>query len=114
MQVHYLEIVTDDVDGVCETHAKLHGVAFSAGEPQLGGARTAQLSGGGVLGVRAPLSPTETPVVRPYALVADIEATVAAATAAGALVALPPMKLGDHGTCAILIQGGVQLGLWQR
>jgi hypothetical protein len=35
MQIQYLEIVTPDVDAVCATHARLHGVSFS--EPQAGG-----------------------------------------------------------------------------
>ena len=55
MQVHYLEIVTKDVDAVCATYAQLHGVSFSDPDAGLGGARTAALSDGGMLGVRAPM-----------------------------------------------------------
>ena len=55
----------------------------------------------------------EKPVVRPYILVEDIEATVAAAADSGAEIAVPPMKLAGHGTCAIVIQGGIESGLWQ-
>jgi len=44
----------------------------------------------------------------------DIESAVAAAADAGANVALPPMKIPGHGTCAIYIEGGVEHGLWQR
>lgn len=113
MQIQYLEIVTTDVDGVCATYAQLYGAKFCDGEAVLGGARTAALSGGGMLGVRPPLSPTEEPVVRPYVLVDDIESAVAAAVKSGAEVAHPPMELPGHGTFAILIQGGNQHGLWQ-
>ena len=79
----------------------------------LGGARTATLEDGGMVGVRGPLRDTEDPVVRPYILVEDIQAAVDVAAQSGAQVALPPMPLGDHGTCAIVIQGGIECGLWQ-
>ena len=69
MRIHYLEIVTPDVDATCATYARLHGVKFSAPEAGLGNARTAPLPGGGLLGVRAPMHETEQPVVRPYLLV---------------------------------------------
>jgi len=113
MQVQYLEIVTPDVDAVCAQYSKVHGVTFGDPEPNLGGARTAKLTGGGMLGVRGPLRENETPVVRPYVLVNDIAAAVAAAADAGAKIALPPMALPGHGTCAIVIQGGIECGLWQ-
>ena len=113
MQVHYLEIVTKDLDAVCATYAKLHGVTFGDGDAGLGGARTAPLPGGGMLGVRAPMHETEEPVVRPYLLVDDIAAAAAAAVEQGAEIAHPPMELPGHGTFAIFIQGGIHHGLWQ-
>lgn len=114
MQVDYLEIVTPDVDAVCATYERLHGVTFGEPEPGLGNARTAVLSNGGRVGVRAPMHPAEEPIVRPYLLVDDIEAAAAAAVEAGAVLAHPPMTLPGHGTFAILIQGGINHGLWQR
>ena len=114
MQIHYLEIVTKDVDAVCTTYAQLHGVMFGAGDAGLGGARTATLPGGGLLGVRAPMHDTEEPVVRPYLLVDDIEAAAKAAVEAGGEIAHPPMEIPGHGTFAIFIQGGIHHGLWQR
>jgi len=113
MQIKYLEIVTKDVDVVCATYAQLYGVTFGAGDAVLGGARTAALPDGGMLGVRAPMRETEEPVVRPYLLVNDIESAVAAAAKSGAQIAHPPMELPGHGTFAIFIQGGIQHGLWQ-
>ncbi|MEW6322476.1 MAG: hydroxylase [Acidobacteriota bacterium] len=114
MKVHYLEMVTPDVEGLCAQLSAVHGVTFGDPAPALGGARTATLDGGGVLGVRGPLHSTEEPVVRPYVLVDDIDASVAAAAAAGATVALPRMDLPGYGTCAIVIQGGIHCGLWQK
>lgn len=113
MKIHYLEIVTTEVEAVCQTYAQLHGVAFGEGDPNLGGARTAKLANSGMLGVRAPMHDAEKPVVRHYLLVEDINATVDAAAKSGATVALPPMELPGHGTCAIVIQGGIEFGFWQ-
>ncbi|XGB63614.1 hypothetical protein L0991_05960 [Vibrio chagasii] len=79
MKVQYLEIVTPEVDTVCATYAQIYDVKFSDADVNLGGARTAKLSNGGVIGVRGPLRETEEPVVRHYTLVKDIEAAVNAA-----------------------------------
>ncbi len=113
MQIQYLEIVTKDVDAVCATYAQLHGVTFGDGDAGLGGARTAALPDGGLLGVRAPMHEAEEPVVRPYLLVDDVEAAAKAAAEAGAEIAHPPMEIPGHGTFAIYVQGGIHHGLWQ-
>jgi predicted enzyme related to lactoylglutathione lyase len=113
MQIHYLEIVTKEVEAVCAAYALANGVKFGEPDAGLGNARTASLAGGGLVGVRAPLRETEQPVVRPYWLVKDIQAAVAAAVQAGAEVAHPPMEIPGHGTFAIYLQGGNDHGLWQ-
>ncbi len=113
MKIHYLEIVTPDVDAVCATYEALPGVTFGAPEAALGNARTAALDDGGLIGVRAPMSETEEPVVRPYLLVGDVEAAAKAAAAAGGEIALPPTEIAGRGTFAIYIQGGIHHGLWQ-
>jgi len=114
MQPDYLEIVTKDVDAVCVAYEAAHRVKFGAPDAGLGNARTAPMHGGGLVGVRAPLHESEEPVVRPYWLVDDIEAALAAAVEAGAVVAHPPLEIPGHGTFAIYFSGGVQHGLWQR
>ena len=113
MKVHYLEIVTPDVDATCAVYAQLHSVSFSDPEPGLGSARTAPLPDGGMLGVRAPMHEAEEPVVRPYLLVDDIEAAAQVAVEAGGEIAHPPMEIPGRGTFAIYIHGGVHHGLWQ-
>lgn len=114
MQIDYLEIVTPDVDAVCATYERVHGVTFGEPEAGLGNARTAVMANGGMIGVRAPMAESEEPVVRPYLLVDDIAAATEAAEAAGGMIAHPPMELPGHGTFAIFIQGGIHHGLWQR
>lgn len=113
MKVYYLEIVTTDVAAVCETYTQIEKVVFSEKIPTLGGARTAQMAEGGIIGIRAPMHENEMTVVRPYVLVKDIQAAVDAATKSGAQVAVPPMELGEFGKCAIIIQGGIESGFWQ-
>ena len=114
MQIHYLEIVTKEVDAVCAAYAATLGLHFGDPDAGLGNARTAALPGGGLVGVRAPMRESEEPVVRPYGLVDDLESAVATVVDAGAEIALPPMEIPGHGACAIYIEGGVQHGLWQR
>lgn len=111
--VHYLEIVTADVETTCSTLAELHGVRFGEPEAALGNARTAMLRGGGRIGVRAPMRADEESVVRPYVLVDDIEAAVKAAKDAGGEFAVLPTELPGHGRFAIYFQGGIQYGLWE-
>ena len=113
MKVQYLEIVTANVDAVCAAYEAALGVTLGPPEPLLGGARTAELADGSSVGVRAPLRDTEEPVVRPYWLVGDIHAALAAAAARGAFVAHSPLEIPGKGTFAIYIQGEVDHGLWQ-
>jgi len=113
MQAHYIEIVTEDVDGVCAAYAAMHGARFEEPNAALGNARTAALPGGGSIGVRAPMHETEEATIRPYWLVDDIQAAVQRAEESGAEIALPPMVIAGRGTIAIYIQGGVHHGLWE-
>lgn len=113
MKVQYLEIVTRDVAAVVAAYASALDVQFGAPDAGLGGARTASLPGGGLVGVRGPLRETEDPVVRPYWLVPDIDAALAAVVEAGGEIAHPPLEIPGHGTFAIYVQGGNDHGLWQ-
>ena len=114
--VGYLEIVTPDVDTVCEIYAAANGVEFSGPVAELGGARMAVLSSGrpAKVGIRAPMRDTEAPVVRPYLLVDDAAAAIEAVRAKGAEIAVPPMEIPGQGTCAIYLLGGVEHGIWQN
>lgn len=113
MKVQYLEIVTEDVDSVCAAYAAASGMEFGEPDPLLGNARTAMRGDGSMVGVRAPMHEAEAAVVRPYWLVSDIEAAVAAAVEAGGEIAHPPLEIPGHGTFAIYILGGNHHGLWQ-
>lgn len=111
--VHYLEIVTPEVDATCDALEKALGVIFGDPIPELGHARTAPMENGGRTGIRAPMGEAEEPVVRPYLLVEDIRAAVEAAQAAGAEIAMPPTEIPGQGTFAIYLLGGIQHAFWQ-
>lgn len=113
MRIQYLEIVTPDVEATCTGLEQMHGIRFGEAEAGLGNARTAELSDGGRIGVRAPMADHESPITRPYVLVDDIEAAVKAAEAAGAKIALPATEIPGHGMFAVYILGDIQHGLWQ-
>jgi len=114
LQIYYLEVVTNEVDAMCDVYTAANGLQFGQPDPGLGNARTAVIPGGSLVGVRAPLRETEEPLVRPYWLVDDIESAVAAAVEAGARLAIPPLEIPGHGTFAIYLLGGTEHGLWQR
>jgi predicted enzyme related to lactoylglutathione lyase len=114
MAVHYLEIVSHDVDAVAGLYERVHGLAFGAADPDLGQARVATLGDGSLIGIRRPLAAHESPITRMYFAVEDIEHATKLAAAHGATVAYPPTRQGARGMFAIVIQGDTQLGLWQR
>ena len=114
MGVHYLEIVSNDMDALCALYERVHGLSFSQPEPDMGQARVATRADGTLVGIRKPLAAHETPIMRTYLAVEDIQRAAQEAEAAGALIAYPPTRQGKWGSFAIVIQGGVQHGLWQR
>jgi len=113
MKVHYLEIVSHDVDAVCKAYEAAHSVSFSEPDEFLGGARTCTLHDGSIVGIRGPMRDTEEPVVRPYWLVDDIKHAVANVEAEGGEIAVPPMEIPGKGVFAIYILGSNDHGLWQ-
>lgn len=113
MKVHYLEIVSPDVDAVCLAYEAAHKTSFGAPDSALGGARTGVMVDGSIVGVRGPLQDSEKPVVRPYWLVDDIQQALAAVISKGGEVAHPPFELAGKGTFAIYKLGSVEHGLWQ-
>lgn len=111
--LHYLEIVTPEVEATCRMYAEICGWSFAPPEPALGNARVATLPGGALLGIRAPLSPEEAPVVRPYFRVPDLAAATQAAARHGGCLALDSMELPGRGRIAIQVLGDVQQGFWE-
>jgi predicted enzyme related to lactoylglutathione lyase len=113
VDIYYLEIVTPELDETCAALERAHNVTFGEPVPEFGNARMTALKTGGRLGVRAPMGEAEQPVVRPYALVDDIETAVEHVKTAGGTIAMPPTEIPGQGTFAIYFLGGIQHGLWQ-
>lgn len=113
MTVHYLEIVSDEAEALTGVYERVHGLSFGPPDADLGQARVATRADGTLVGIRKPLAVHEEPIVRVYLAVDDIERAVKQAEAHGALVAYGPTPQGRRGTFAIVMQGGVQHGLWQ-
>ena len=114
MAVHYLEIVSNDVDTLTGLYQRMHGLSFGPPDPDLGQARVATRVDGTLVGIRKSLAAHEQPVMRSYLAVEDIQQAVKKAEEHGATVAYPPTRQGQRGTFAVVIQGDVQHGLWQR
>jgi predicted enzyme related to lactoylglutathione lyase len=112
--VHYLEIVSDDADTLTALYQRLHGLSFGPPDPDLGQARVATRADGTLVGIRKPLAAHEHPIMRTYVAVDDIHHAVTEAEDHGATIAYPPTRQGPRGTLAIMIQGDVEHGLWQR
>ncbi|WP_249975817.1 VOC family protein [Vreelandella olivaria] len=113
MKVHYLEIVSLDIDAVCQVYESTHGTKFGAPDALLGGARICQLPDGSSVGVRGPLREIEEPVARPYWLVDDIDSAISNIEAQGAQIAMAPTEIPGKGKFAIYILGANEHGLWQ-
>jgi predicted enzyme related to lactoylglutathione lyase len=114
MAVHYLEIVSNDIDTLTALYQRMHGLSFGPPDPDLGQARVATRADGTLVGIRKPLAAHEQPIIRTYLAVDDIQQAVKKAEDSGAMIAYPPTRQGQRGTFAIVIQGDVQHGLWQR
>jgi predicted enzyme related to lactoylglutathione lyase len=114
MAVHYLEIVSNEADILTGLYQRMHGLSFGPPDPDLGEARVATQANGTLVGIRKPLAAHEQPIMRSYLAVEDIQQAVKKAEEHGAIVAYPPTRQGQRGTFAIVIQGDVQHGLWQR
>jgi predicted enzyme related to lactoylglutathione lyase len=114
MAVHYVEIVSPDVDKLLDLYQRVHGISFALPDPDLGQAHVAALPDGGLVGIRKPLAAHEQPIVRTYVAVDDIQQAAQKAEESGGIIAYGPTQQGQRGTFAIVIHGGVQHGLWQR
>ena len=98
MAVHYLEIVSNDVDTLTGLYQRMHGLSFGPPDPDLGQARVATRADGTLVGIRKPLAAHEQPIMRSYLAVEDIQQAVKKAHDSGATIASPPTRQGQWGT----------------
>lgn len=113
MDIHYLEVVSNDVDREISILAAAQGLTFGDPVMELGGARVADVPSGGMIGVRGPMHGGEKPVARPYFLTDALSDRVQALRELGAEIALESMEIPGRGTIAIYFVDGIEYGLWQ-
>ena len=114
MAVHYLEIVSNDVDTLTGLYQRMQGISFGPPDPDLGQARVATRADGTLVGIRKPLAAHEQPIMRSYVAVENIQQAVKKAEKHGATVAYPADPTGTAGDLCNRDSGDVQHGLWQR
>lgn len=51
--------------------------------------------------------------MRPFSLVDDFEASASSAVSPEAYLHVAPMKLHGDGWCTVIVQGGIEYGIWQ-
>ena len=111
--IHYLEVVTPDVEATRLLYATVFGWNFQPSVSELGNAAVAAMPGGSLCGIRAPLHAEELPVVRAYMRVTNLDAATQEAGRSGATILLESMDLAGWGKISIYEIGGLQHGLWQ-
>jgi predicted enzyme related to lactoylglutathione lyase len=106
---------TTDLDGAKAFYGGLFGwTAQVAEDPAAGGYTTFLKDGEQVAGAMTTMSPEQPVAWSTYVAVADADATMAKAEAAGAKPIMPPMDVMDIGRMAMFFDPtGAALGLWQ-
>ena len=111
----WVDLMTSDPDRSRAFYSQLLGWAIDEGRPEFGGYSNARSDGHLVAGIFPRMPEAQGPDVwSTYLRTADIDATVAAATAAGATVVAGPMAVAELGSMAVLIDpAGAAVGVWQ-
>ncbi len=112
----WADITVPDLEVARAFYGPLFGWEFEVGGPDTGSYTQAVVDGRRVVGLGEPLGddPAPPPAWCLYLATDELATTVAAATEAGAQVALPPMDVLDLGSMAVLVDAaGAAFGLWQ-
>ena len=111
----WVDLMSSDVDRSIAFYGELFGWTHDDPAEEFGGYVNFQLDGEAVAGLMAKQAGNPMPDVWSiYLGVADAEATVAAAKAAGSDVMAEPMAVGALGTMAVVVDaGGAVIGMWQ-
>lgn len=111
--IHYIEIVTNDVEVQCQALSDYIAGQFEGPVVELGNARVALRDDGILCGIRAPMDPAETPTTRIYLRVDNLDQAVSSVREQGAAILLENMPIAGRGSIAIYELGGIQHGFWQ-
>ena len=111
----WIDLLTSDLDRAKDFYGTVFGWTFESAGPEYGGYVTASKDGRPVAGLMGNDPQFRTPDGwTTYLHTADINATIAKATAAGGVNCVPPMEIPDKGWMALLTDPtGAGIGLWQ-
>ena len=110
----WVDLATPDVDAAIAFYGELFGWSAPAPAEGGGGYRMFEQDAKVVAGVGPIMGPGQPTAWTSYVSVADADATVAAARAAGGMVLLEPMDVMEAGRMAVVADPvGAALGLWQ-
>ncbi|KPM55902.1 glyoxalase [Frankia sp. CcI49] len=112
----WIDLMTSDVEGARAFYAELFGWVPAEPSEEFGGYFMFFSKDGKMIAGGMPKQEAELPDVwTTYLMVADAEKTVAAASAHGGTVLVPPMPVADLGTMAVVTDpAGAVIGLWQQ
>lgn len=111
----WVDLGTSDLEGAKEFYSGLFGWTPQVAEdPEAGGYTLFLLNGEQVAGAMATMSPEQPVAWNTYVAVADADATLAKAQAAGGTTIMPAMDVTDVGRMAMFADPAhAVLGLWQ-
>jgi uncharacterized protein len=111
----WIDLLTSDLDRAKQFYGTVFGWTFESAGPEYGGYVNAFIDGRPVAGLMGNTPEMQSPDGwTTYLHTADINATVAAATAAGGVSCVEPMEIEDKGWMGMLTDPtGAFVGLWQ-
>jgi uncharacterized protein len=111
----WIDLLTSDLDRAKQFYGTVFGWTFESAGPEYGGYVNAFIDGRPVAGLMGNTPEMQSPDGwTTYLHTADINATVAAATAAGGVSCVEPMEIKDKGWMGMLTDPtGAFVGLWQ-
>ena len=111
----WIDLTTSDIDRAQEFYGAVFGWTFESAGPEYGGYTNAYKDGSHVAGLMRHDPQWNSPDVwATYFHTADIKATMAKATAAGAVSCVDAMEVKDKGWMGVLTDpAGAVFGLWQ-
>ena len=110
----WVDLMTTDPAAARSFYADLFGWDIEVGGEETGGYATATVGGRRVAGIGGLLGMKHPPVWSTYLATENLDATLAATSAAGGAVAVPAMDVLDLGRMAFgQVQGGGVFGCWE-
>ena len=111
----WTDLSTSDPQAAGEFYRQLFGWHLQVGPPETGGYTTARLDGRAVTAINEKAAEGQTPTGWvTYLATEDVDATVAAAQAAGGTSMFPPMDVTTKGRMSMVLDPtGAAVGLWQ-